>query len=92
MTHLIQAKNKDCEPKDIECTFLAFGHNSSGKPLVIEVTAKWNPKELDCSWLIETGLPAATFDIIEEYGELYCRGIVIEKADIEEELSQVKQQ
>ena len=57
----------------------------------LKVTAKWNPKELSCSWLIETGLPAATFDIIEEYGELYCRGIVIEKADIEEELSQVKQ-
>jgi len=39
--------------------------------------ALWSPNELDCSWLIKTDLPHATFDIMED-GELYCRGIIIE--------------
>lgn len=55
----------------------------------VKITAKWSPKELDCSWLIETDLPAATFDIMED-GELYCRGLVIEKSDIEFELTSKK--
>jgi len=41
-----------------------------------EVEAIWSPEEPECSWLIKTEIPHATFDIIED-GELYCRGIVI---------------
>lgn len=37
---------------------------------------------------IKTTLPHATFDIMED-GELYCRGIVIEKADIETALGKI---
>lgn len=39
--------------------------------------AVWSPENPDCSWLIKTDLPHSTFDIME-YGELYCRGIVID--------------
>jgi hypothetical protein len=45
------------------------------------VEAKWCPKELETSWLIETEIPHETFDIYED-GELYCRGIVFQSANI----------
>lgn len=41
------------------------------------VTAKWDPEELECSWLITASIPYSSFDIMED-GELYCRGIVID--------------
>jgi len=43
--------------------------------------ALWCPEELECSWLIKTDLPHAPFDIMED-GELFCRGLVIEVADL----------
>ena len=55
----------------------------------IKIEAIWCPKELNCSWLIDSDVSAATFDIMED-GELYCRGIVIEKSDIEFELNHKK--
>ncbi len=39
------------------------------------------PSELDCYWLIKTEMPHATFDIFEDC-ELFCRGVVIEVADL----------
>lgn len=67
-------------------TILSLPASESPK---IEITAHWNPYELPgCSWLIKTTLPHATFDIMED-GELYCRGIVIEKADIETALGEI---
>jgi hypothetical protein len=45
----------------------------------------WTPKDLKCSWRLKTDLPHATFDIMED-GELYCRGIVVSKTDIEDSL------
>ena len=48
----------------------------------IPIKIQWSPKELDCSWLITTNIPHATFDIYDD-GELYCRGIVLELTDIE---------
>lgn len=52
----------------------------------VEVVAEWCPDDLECSWRIKSDLPHATFDIMED-GELYCRGIVIEKSVIEQGLS-----
>ncbi len=43
--------------------------------------AVWYPSEIECSWLIKTEVPHATFDIFED-GELFCRGVVIEFADL----------
>ena len=43
--------------------------------------AIWAPRELDCSWLIKTEIPHATFDIMSN-GELYCRGVVVHVADL----------
>lgn len=43
--------------------------------------AIWSPEELKCSWLIKTDLPHSSFDIMED-GELYCRGLIIEVADL----------
>jgi hypothetical protein len=48
-------------------------------PTLKTVKAQWCPKSLECSWLIEADVPAATFDIMED-GELFCRGIVFELA------------
>lgn len=44
--------------------------------------ALWSPDELDCSWLIKTTIPNASFDILED-GELYCRGVVIDIKDLQ---------
>lgn len=55
----------------------------------VKITTEWCPKDLSCSWRISTDIPHATFDIFE--GEdLYCRGIVIDKKDIEDYLTQNK--
>lgn len=48
----------------------------------VEVVAEWFPDGLDCSWLIKSDLPHSTFDIMED-DDLYCRGIVIDKRDID---------
>ncbi|WP_295978768.1 hypothetical protein [uncultured Variovorax sp.] len=44
-----------------------------------EVDAKWS--EGGYSWVIETAAPHAAFDILED-GEKYCRGVVIDLADL----------
>lgn len=44
-----------------------------------EVRAKW--AEGDYSWVIETDVPHATFEIVEG-DEKYCRGVVISAADL----------
>jgi len=46
-----------------------------------KIEAIWSPDDPECSWLIKTELPHATFDIMED-GELYCRGIVISVNDL----------
>jgi len=50
-----------------------------------KIEAEWCPEneegEVIASWLIKTDIPHVTFDITED-GELYCRGIVIDEADV----------
>ena len=46
-----------------------------------QVSAKWEPEDPNCSWLIETNLPHAIFDIMED-GGLFCRGVVIDSKDV----------
>lgn len=53
---------------------------------VLPIKAKWYPEELDCTWLITTDIPHATFDIYDD-DKLYCRGIVLELSDIENYLN-----
>ena len=55
---------------------------------IIPIKIQWCPEELDCSWLITTNIPHASFDIYDYEGifdscDLYCRGIVLELTDIE---------
>lgn len=45
------------------------------------VTAEWCPKDFDGSWRISSNVPVDYFDIMED-GERFCRGIVIDTADI----------
>lgn len=53
----------------------------------VKIEAEWSPTELEgCSWLIKSDLPHSTFDIMED-GELYCRGLIIERSVIEQRLS-----
>jgi hypothetical protein len=51
------------------------------KSVPVAVKARWCPPGFDGSWLIETPLPHATFDITED-GEVYCRGVVVSVADL----------
>lgn len=51
----------------------------------VEVVAEWRPDDLKCYWRIKSDLPHSTFDIMDD-GELYCRGIIIDKSDIERSL------
>lgn len=44
------------------------------------VKALWCEGDISCTY--ETEIPHATFDILED-GEVYCRGIVIDKRDIQ---------
>lgn len=80
--------------KDKEFTFLhesdydelsdIFNQNG-GFPIsfkMLPIKIQWHPEELDCSWLITTEIPHATFDIMKKE-KLYCRGIVLELKDIE---------
>ena len=53
---------------------------------MLPIKGEWCQKELNCSWLITTDIPHATFDIYDD-GELYCRGIVLELSDIENYLN-----
>lgn len=62
-----------------EMTPLVISEDSTGT--VNRIYAKWAPIELDCSWLIKTEMPHATFDVRED-GWLYCRGIVISVSDL----------
>ncbi|OYO29375.1 hypothetical protein CD932_19015 [Janthinobacterium sp. PC23-8] len=50
------------------------------EPLARKVEALWD-KEDGISWTYRTDVPHATFEI-EEDGETYCRGIVIDVADL----------
>lgn len=70
-----------CE-HDGECPYFKFWleHQQT-----FTVKAKWCPKEPKCSWLITATVPGAAFDIIED-GQLYCRGLVIDLAEVKKAL------
>ncbi len=49
------------------------------------ITAHWSPKEMPgTSWLIESEIPNAPFDIMED-GEIFCRGLVFDLNDLKKE-------
>ena len=52
--------------------------------------ALWSPEELECSWLIKTTTPHASFDIMED-DELFCMGIVVDLKDLATEGSKMKE-
>lgn len=54
-------------------------HYAEAKEKAHKITAIWD--EEGYSWVYETELPHVTFDIWDE-GDKYCRGIVIDIADI----------
>jgi hypothetical protein len=45
------------------------------------VRAIWAPKVPNATWFITTQLPCAAFDIMED-GGLFCRGLVLDVADL----------
>lgn len=45
------------------------------------VEAVWAPDGIDTTWLIKTGLPHASFNVIED-GELFCIGLVLDVKDL----------
>ncbi len=47
----------------------------------IKIEAEWCPDGFPGSWRISATVPHATFDIMED-GDLFCRGIVIDEADL----------
>ncbi len=77
---LIDAKGLLPFREDIEHNDEALKDYWARAPLVRAVDALWL-KEDDYSWTFRTGIPHATFEIVEG-GEPYCRGIVIDVADL----------
>ncbi len=61
---------------DCDCEFCGF---ETMKATASKINAKWD--EGGYSWLMETELPHATFEIGED-DEKYCRGLVIAVADL----------
>lgn len=47
----------------------------------VPIEAVWSPNDPDASWLIKPSVPFASFDIMED-DDLYCRGAVIDAADL----------
>lgn len=78
-------KNEDgvlsvmCEEEYKEKQDVAREIGYNGNSVIVE--ALWTPYDIECSWLMSSSIPNSTFDIMED-GDLYCRGIVIEKSDI----------
>jgi hypothetical protein len=68
---------EDFDEKDDEDMVQAYFAN---KRHAFPVAAAWCEGEY--SWVISANVPHATFDILED-GEKYCRGIVIDMADLE---------
>jgi hypothetical protein len=82
VAHLVKKKDGvgvigDEDKTDLDKHMEEFGLPSLS---TLEVEAVWCPDELDCSWLIATKHPHASFDIMED-GELYCAGIVVDIKD-----------
>jgi hypothetical protein len=46
------------------------------------IEALWAPKDTAYSWMFQTTIPHATFEIVED-GEPFCRGIVFSLAELE---------
>jgi hypothetical protein len=63
--------------RDCDCEHCGY-KSAAAKCAAIE--AVWCETH-DISWTYKTALPHATFEIME-YGEKYCRGIVISVADL----------
>jgi hypothetical protein len=68
--YFYKAKEYEVVPIEPEC-----------KLIDNRIKALWTPDEFNCSWLIKTDIPHATFDIMED-GELFCRGIVFSMEDL----------
>lgn len=67
---------EDFDDKDDELKAEIYFMN---KKLAVPVIADWDTQGY--SWVIETDIPHATFEIMDD-GEKYCRGVVIAIADI----------
>ena len=52
---------------------------------IVKIEAVWWPDDNEPSWVIKSKIPHASFDIMGNK-RVYCRGIVIEKADLMKEL------
>lgn len=63
----------------IEPTEDMYGRRVEPEGVLIET--KWCPETLETSWLIKPSVPFALFDIMED-DDLYCRGAVIDEADL----------
>jgi hypothetical protein len=70
-----------CEPGMLanDCDNDECPHFERAKTKAVTVEAVWD--EDGYSWVYETAIPHATFDIVDE-GEKFCRGIVFRFADI----------
>lgn len=58
---------------------LFFDKIKPSTPNMIEM--EWCPIEPNCSWLVKTDIPHASFDIYED-GDIFCRGLVFNVSDL----------
>lgn len=68
----------DLDKDDEEAMEAYFKAKAAG---FVEIEAEWCKEEGGPAWTFKTGLPHATFLIVED-DEAFCRGIVIDMADV----------
>jgi hypothetical protein len=52
---------------------------------IVEIEASYCKEEFPTGWLVKSKIPSASFEIFED-GQVSCKGIIIEKADLMREL------
>jgi len=67
------------EECDCECS-----HSVLAKEKCKLIDIRWDDSEGEYAWTYETEIPHATFDVLDEGGNKWCRGIVFDIKSLEE--------
>lgn len=72
-TEMFLDSNGIFEECECECS-----HSVLAKEKCKIIEAKWDESEGEYAWTYETEIPHSTFDILDEEGNNFCRGIVFD--------------
>lgn len=91
-------KNTDEEIAILSCYDAQKIQRSLGDKIPFNLYAliigqQWQPKEINCAWIIYCNAPHAIFDIYDiddnNGKDLFCRGMVLEKNDIKKHFTNI---